>query len=854
MTQLRILDDEQAVISPVSNVLTIGITTVLILGLIIGATGLLDDQQQRTARSELRTVGESLAVELERVAVLAQRGGSPDVTTQHVGSIAGSQYRVKLLHGSECDTYRTSAGTCLRLQSSRPEVTQYVPVNNKSSVNLYLESDGQGEFDLSARTTGGSSASTRSVDISDTDVSSRIGVGEDITRGGITLTSEPGNRPPIARFTYTPASPQSNDNIEFDASRSFDSDGSIDEYLWDFNGDGAYETTTTTPIVTRSLPAGNYDVALRVVDNSDGSSDQERFVDVSGLAYNGDLRTVGGDDTVEFTLTNNFGSDVEIVNVHINPANDDIDEVDRIEISATDDGEEDDDTEIYNGGRIVELDDPAEIDPGTDATVRLENFDQPVDREQITLGVQYKLNNGINSTQFTDTVNGVSIQNYRLSSVGQDVDVSFESTEQLDRIRVDYGGAGSGTLTESDFSRTSTAAGYEYTADISDGTSGYFWAELTDAETTTTDSQVTPLNDSAVTSSGTYVWTTSGDWDAATAEAGVVHADFGDRDGGRLELGYQGDDQNGNGLVGYWPLDDTSSAPDVSGTGNDAVITGDPAEATGLFGTGAYDLDGENDYLTVPDDSSLEMDTDRVTVSAWVNIDQAQVDKGSGWKAIFQKSDRSYNLQFDNAIQPEFTIYDDNWHDAGYGDVVANQWFHYVGVYDGDEVKLYVDGSRESTNDNAGYIADSNGHPAGIGENLDQTGRHLDGQIDEVRVYDRALSDSEVRSLYAAHKTGSMTTDWRGGPAIRGENVAIRYDADIDSSETVRVRVESADGLTTSGPKSDWVTLSDGAGEISVSGLPNGMSADRYRLEIELQSDSPRHAPAVDSLEVVDDS
>lgn len=852
MSRLPIPDD-RAVVSPVSNVLIIGITTILILGLIIASTGLLADQQERTARSELRTVGEGLAVELEQVATLARRGGSPNITTQHVESILGERYTVELLTGSQCNTPRISADTCLRLSSNDPDTTQFVSVNNASYVNVYLESESRGQFALSARNDGTNPNSERSAGISDTDLNSRIGVGEDVTRRGITLGTEPGNRPPVARFTYSPASPQNNDNVEFDATGSYDPDGSIEEYLWDFNGDGAYETTTTSPTVSRSLSAGNYDVSLRVVDNADGTSDQTQFIDVSGLAYNGDLQTQGSND-VEFTLTNNFGEEVRITHVSIDPVNDDIDRVDDIDIDADNDGTEYGSTDIYPDGRIVELDDYAELDAGSDATVVLGGFNRNVDGERFNIGVQYVIDGTPNSTQFTDTVGGASIRNYRLTASGQNIDLSFDSTAELDTIRVDYGGASSGTLTEGDFSRTATGGGYEYTADVSDGTSGYFWANMTEAATDTDTSDEVPLNDSVVTSSGTYLWRTGGDWDAATDEQGVVHASYGDHSADRVTLGYPAEDPNGGALVGYWPLDDTGSATDASGTGNDGVVEGSPTTASGLFGTDAYDLDGDDDYVRIPDSSSLDVsDEDTVTVSAWVNIDQEAVNEESGWVAIFQNSDTSYNLQFDDVNEPEFTIYDGDWVSADYGEINANEWYHYVGVYDGDTVELWVNGTRVDTNGDADSVADSGSVDAGIGENIDSPDRHLDGQIDEVRVYDRALSDDEVEGLYDTSTFGTLMTDWRNGPAINTNNdVALRYQADIDSDQSVRVRVH-ADYGPSGEEESDWVTLSDGAGEVAVD-FSRGGPASRYRLEVELESDSPRRTPTVDSLEVVDDS
>jgi hypothetical protein len=81
------------------------------------------------------------------------------------------------------------------------------------------------------------------------------------------------NTPPTASFTYSPTYPVDNDTVTFDASASYDPDGSITTYRWDF-GDGNI-TTVTTPVIDHVyLMYGNYTVTVTVTDN-DGLTDSE---------------------------------------------------------------------------------------------------------------------------------------------------------------------------------------------------------------------------------------------------------------------------------------------------------------------------------------------------------------------------------------------------------------------------------------------------------------------------------------------------------------------------------------------------------------------------------------------------
>lgn len=840
--------------SPLSNVLTYGMTTILILGLLIGSTSLLEGQQEQAARSELRTVGERLATELGHVEELAKQGGDPTVRTKHVPRILGQQYAVTLHHGSVCDRGRIKADTCLELDSQQVDRSQWVPVNNVSSVNLELESGRDGVFVLSASS---DAAGTTKTAVVRQNLSARIGVGEAVKTTGLALGSQPGNRPPIAKFTFEPSTPQDGESVEFNATASNDPDGSVDEYLWDFDGDGTFEVSTASPTINQPLSAGTYEVGLRVVDDNAGSSNITKFVDVSGLSYNNDLQTTGGDDTLEFTVTNNFPTSVEITHVMIDPRDDSIDDLsggNEIVISATDNGLADGwfGYEIYDGGRIIELDYDAELAPGSDATFEIGEFDDSVEGKTIDFATQYRVSGIPNSTQFRATAGGPTISNYELEATGQDVDLVFDSSIQLDTITVDVGGDTSTTLTYGDFIESNAGSGWRYKADISSGVDGAFWANMTTAESATAPSSQTPLNDSAVTVTGDYTWDTGPDWDGATSQQGIVHASFGDHERDQLELGYQAVDTGGNALVGYWPLDDTGSAPDVSPESNDGTVEGGPGSATGIFGTSAYDLDGSSDYVRIPDSNSLETaPEDAVTVSAWVNKDSAQ----SGWIAIFQHSDTSYNLQFADGNEPEFTIYDGDWVSAASGGVNNNQWYHLVGVYDGTDVELWVDGSLQDTAAVDDTMSSGGGTDAGLGENIDASGRHMDGQVDEVRVYDRALDPTEVNALYDAHTTGTLITGWQTGPGIDSDDVGMKYDANVSNSEKVKIRVHADYSGTVE--HSDWITINDadpGAGSKTVTGLPSGQTANEYRFEVRLETDAPGHAPSVDSLEVVDES
>jgi hypothetical protein len=198
-------------------------------------------------------------------------------------------------------------------------------------------------------------------------------------------------------------------------------------------------------------------------------------------------------------------------------------------------------------------------------------------------------------------------------------------------------------------------------------------------------------------------------------------------------------------LIGYWKFDETSgtTAQDATSNGNDGTLNGDPQWAGGMLG-GALEFDGDGDYVDIGDDPIFKI-TDQITVACWIKVSQFTVD----WQAIFTMGDDSWRLQRQTTT--------DNlcWACTGvtgtpgdwwlHGDVNVNdgEWHHTAGVYDGSKYYLYVDGELDASKDTSGTMSISS-FPVFIGANAQQGGREFEGLIDDVRVYKRALMDTEI--------------------------------------------------------------------------------------------------------------
>lgn len=222
---------------------------------------------------------------------------------------------------------------------------------------------------------------------------------------------------------------------------------------------------------------------------------------------------------------------------------------------------------------------------------------------------------------------------------------------------------------------------------------------------------------------------------------------------------------NNLGLIGYWSFDDGTStlAHDFSGNTNNGTLTNGPTWINGKRSR-ALDFDGTNDYVVAQHSTTLDIPTGgSVTMCAWVFLRSLPSDT-----SIMAKRDDTLGTPYAYGINSHagsLQVYT-----SGSSGVQAfsytlplNIWKHVCGVISSSPTKLYIDGSLFDSLGSGGGVA-SNSAPLLIGAtqyssvNIQE---FLPGKIDEVRVYNRALSATEVASLYktgAARIGGNETT------------------------------------------------------------------------------------------------
>jgi hypothetical protein len=199
-------------------------------------------------------------------------------------------------------------------------------------------------------------------------------------------------------------------------------------------------------------------------------------------------------------------------------------------------------------------------------------------------------------------------------------------------------------------------------------------------------------------------------------------------------------------LVGAWGFDEPSgaTATDVSGQGNGGTISGATRSSAGKFG-GALSFDGVNDWVTVADSNSLDATTG-VTMEAWVRPTAL----GSLWRTVMLKEQPGsliYALYAgDGTGRPAadvFTTADRGL--SGSGVLPVDAWTHLAATYDRTNMRIYVNGVQVGSRAVTGNIKTSTG-VLRIGGNGTWGDEWFAGLIDEVRLYNKALTAAEIQS------------------------------------------------------------------------------------------------------------
>jgi len=209
----------------------------------------------------------------------------------------------------------------------------------------------------------------------------------------------------------------------------------------------------------------------------------------------------------------------------------------------------------------------------------------------------------------------------------------------------------------------------------------------------------------------------------------------------------------------FFPFNVTGSpTTDYSKNSHSGTVINAVWNATGGIYDGAYEFDGDGDYITAPSNDNWTFGTADFTVSVWVKFDIIQ-NSGTGtefrnnflgtyhggnsnrWLLAVGKVDDNFTFNFNNVgvqlVGPSPSI--DTWH-------------HVVVSRNSGTTKMYVNGVEEDSTSSSMDINTADFLDIGYSNAYTDSNRDFDGTIDEVKIYHLGLSAEEVKALYWNHK------------------------------------------------------------------------------------------------------
>jgi hypothetical protein len=198
-------------------------------------------------------------------------------------------------------------------------------------------------------------------------------------------------------------------------------------------------------------------------------------------------------------------------------------------------------------------------------------------------------------------------------------------------------------------------------------------------------------------------------------------------------------------LIAYYPFDEGSGqvAPDMSGYGNDGTLVGNAQWVDGKHGT-ALEFDGSSSYVEVPDADDFAIETD-ITFTAWFRPNVTINPDNNAYRLMSKNNDVFFLFNYENVGQLGFLVKDSGGSNYAVHSTTAEwnagTWYHAAGTFDGAELKIYINGTLEASAAFEGTIGISN---LALWIGADDLPSYFPGAIDDVRVYNSALSDSEV--------------------------------------------------------------------------------------------------------------
>ncbi len=333
-------------------------------------------------------------------------------------------------------------------------------------------------------------------------------------------------------------------------------------------------------------------------------------------------------------------------------------------------------------------------------------------------------------------------------------------------------------------------------------------------------------------------------------------------------------------LAAHWRFNENGGtvANDSSGNSNTGTLTNSPAWSSSGADGGAVLFDGVDDYVSVSNSTSLNISGTAFSIAFWLNTPQQPIwsgavtlakpwDIGAGTAPYYQYAIDSSNYAVSFRYGNGTTLYD-----FKIANPQPNEWHHFAFTFNGTHVVGYRDGVEHLSVPQTATIV-ARGHPLLIGAVTTAGDNPYQGYLDDVRIYGRALSATDIAAVYAigsaATGTGAggtivgsddmtdlptLNSEWtdsregyiyfnKGGVSVgTSETLGIFNAASVSATDDLELRIGSFSAVAAQSAKFDFYHAAgtelapanliqhDSVGKIQVSGYNGGAFVPSFEL------------------------
>lgn len=304
------------------------------------------------------------------------------------------------------------------------------------------------------------------------------------------------------------------------------------------------------------------------------------------------------------------------------------------------------------------------------------------------------------------------------------------------------------------------------------------------------------------------------------------------------------------GLVAHYRFE--GDANDATPYENHGTIGGDPVFSAGPGATGmALVFDGDGDSVFVP--NAVQLISDFATVGFWIRVDGVNLNDPEAYVLDFGHWDERWKVSLPQHLRIVWTTnrrntqFDEliNDMDAGGGnELVEGFWFYVTMVHDGTDDIIYMDGQEVNRTPSMGTL-NSTARPFIMGSDAVEGGRYFPGALDEVKIYNKALTSAEILQLFETGTTGIKDLAEVNKyveilyPNPTQHEVLIKHG--FGASENLVIRIFDQTGRQVSNERIDANQMNTGVIALNVATLQGGM----YNLNFVLDGKNLGSVPFV---------